>query len=53
MLAGMQAAYGEGFLSPGAAPDMRRLLRTVEVEDKHVLDFGCGVGGATVMFAGE
>jgi phosphoethanolamine N-methyltransferase len=53
MLAGMQAAYGDGFLSPGAAPDVRRLLASVEIKDRHVLDFGCGVGGAAVMFAGE
>lgn len=53
MLAGMQAAYGEGFLSPGAAADMRRLLHPVDVGGKSVLDLGCGVGGATLMFAGE
>lgn len=53
MLAGMQAAYGKGFLSPGAAADMRRLMAPVDAAGKCVLDLGCGVGGATVMLAGE
>lgn len=53
MLAGMQAAYGEGFLSPGAAGDVRRLMAPLDVAGKRVLDLGCGVGGATLMFASE
>lgn len=53
MLKSMQSAYGDGFLSPGAAVETRQMLEGVSMQGKSVLDFGCGVGGASVLVATE
>jgi phosphoethanolamine N-methyltransferase len=53
MLSGMQSAYGQGFLSPGGADELRRMVDGVGVEGRDVLDMGCGVGGAAILLAGE
>ena len=53
MLSGMQSAYGQGFLSPGGADELRRMVDGIEVEGRDVLDVGCGVGGAGILLAGE
>ncbi len=53
MLAGMQSAYGLGFLSPGGPDELRRMVDGLGVEGRDVLDMGCGVGGAAMMLATE
>ena len=53
MLDGMQTAYGSGFLSPGGAEETRQMVEGLTVENAHVLDLGCGVGGAALLLAGE
>lgn len=49
---GMEALYGKGFLSPGGAGEMSVLLEDVALGGCHVLDLGCGLGGASLLLAG-
>ncbi|NRP22537.1 27-O-demethylrifamycin SV methyltransferase [Ensifer adhaerens] len=43
--------WGEGYLSPGGAGEVDRVLEGLELGGKRVLDFGCGAGGATLHIA--
>ena len=40
----LQLLWGEGFLSPGGAAEVERLLEGSSVADCSVLDIGCGLG---------
>jgi len=53
VIAGMQALFGEGFLSPGGPDEMAVLLEGIDLTGCRVLDIGCGLGGAAVMLAGD
>ena len=53
VIAGMQMVYGKGFLSPGAAPEVVEILEGIDITGLDVLDLGCGIGGASLMLAGE
>jgi len=44
----LEAVWGEGYLSPGGSEEVRGLLSGLDLEDKQVLDIGCGSGGITV-----
>ena len=48
---GMQSLYGEGFLSPGGPDEMAVFLEGIDLSGCHVLDLGCGIGGASIMLA--
>lgn len=39
---------GEGFLSPGGPEEVAEMLGPVDITDKTVLDFGCGIGGIDI-----
>jgi phosphoethanolamine N-methyltransferase len=41
--------WGEGFLSPGGAEEVARMLEGADLRGREVLDIGCGVGGADVV----
>ena len=41
----LELRWGEGFLSPGGAEEVARILEGVDLRDREVLDFGCGPGG--------
>ncbi|MFV2031645.1 MAG: class I SAM-dependent methyltransferase, partial [Gammaproteobacteria bacterium] len=43
--------YGAGYLSMGGDEEVGRIVSVAPVEDKHVLDLGCGLGGAAVCLA--
>ena len=45
--------WGEGFLAPGGAENVRRTVEGLDLNDKSVLDFGCGAGGPATILAGE
>lgn len=51
VIEGMQSLYGEGFLSPGGPDEMAIFLEGVDLKGCHVLDLGCGIGGASIMLA--
>jgi SAM-dependent methyltransferase len=44
MLALLQIIWGEGFLSPGGAEEIARVLEGSDISDHEVLDIGCGLG---------
>jgi SAM-dependent methyltransferase len=44
----LEAIWGEGFLSPGGTEEVDRFLTGVDLEDKKILDIGCGTGGVDV-----
>jgi phosphoethanolamine N-methyltransferase len=44
MQAFLQLVWGDGFLSPGGAEEVARLLAGSDISGCHVLDVGCGLG---------
>jgi phosphoethanolamine N-methyltransferase len=48
-VARLELIYGEGFLSPGGADEVRELLDGFSIAGQQVLDIGCGTGGADVL----
>ena len=49
----LEDIWGEGFLSPGGAEEVRRVLDGVAIEGKRVLDIGSGSGACAVLIAKE
>jgi phosphoethanolamine N-methyltransferase len=47
----LESVWGEGFLSPGGAEEVHRILAGVDVRGASVLDIGCGTGGASFLMA--
>lgn len=50
-IAFLEDLWGEGFLSPGGAEEVARVLEGVDLTGKHVLDIGCGSGAIAVLMA--
>ena len=48
MIAMLQAIWGEGFLSPGGADEVARLIGAENLTGCSVLDIGCGAGGIDI-----
>jgi ubiquinone/menaquinone biosynthesis C-methylase UbiE len=48
MIAMLEAIWGEGFLSPGGAEEVARIIGEHDLQGKSVLDIGCGAGGIDV-----
>jgi ubiquinone/menaquinone biosynthesis C-methylase UbiE len=44
MLTLLQIIWGDGFLSPGGADELARVLEGSDITDSEVLDIGCGLG---------
>ena len=53
VIEGMQMLFGEGFLSPGGAPEVDEMLEGEDIAGKTVIDLGCGIGGGALMLAGR
>ena len=49
----LQDIWGDGFLSPGGADEVRRVLQGVNVDGKLVIDIGCGSGACAILLAKE
>ena len=49
----LEILWGEGFLSPGGADEVKLILQGIDLANKSVLDIGCGTGGAEVVLARE
>ena len=45
----LELGWGDGFLSPGGPDEVARVLEGISLEDRSVLDIGCGVGGIDVL----
>jgi SAM-dependent methyltransferase len=48
MIAMLEAIWGEGFLSPGGADEVARIVGAHDLAGASVLDIGCGAGGIDV-----
>ena len=48
-VARLETLWGEGFLSPGGADEVREIVSGVDLAGKSVLDIGCGTGGADLV----
>ncbi len=53
MLALLQIVWGEGFLSPGGADEVARVLAGTDIRGQRVLDIGAGLGGVDVLLVRE
>jgi len=51
MIAMLEAVWGEGFLSPGGAEEVSRVIGSHVLTGLSVLDIGCGAGGIDVALA--
>ena len=49
----LEEIWGDGFLSPGGADEVRRVLSGVDIAGKNVLDIGCGTGACAILLAQE
>lgn len=47
----LEEMWGDGYLSPGGAAEVGRLLEGIDLTGKKVLDIGCGSGGITAGLA--
>ena len=48
-VAGLEWMWGEGFLSPGGAEEVGRIVEGVPIEGARVLDIGCGLGAVDIL----
>jgi len=53
LIVNLELRWGEGFLSPGGADEVGRLIEDIDIAGFDVLDVGCGVGGIDRLLAGE
>lgn len=53
LITNLQLRWGEGFMSPGGAPELARMLRGIEISGETGLDFGCGIGGYDFLMVEE
>ncbi|MFK7733289.1 MAG: methyltransferase domain-containing protein [Pseudomonadales bacterium] len=44
----LELMWGKGYLSPGGADEVARLLEGIDLTEKTVLDIGCGSGGISI-----
>jgi len=49
----LHAVWGEGFLSPGGAEEVREIVRDLDLVDKTLLDIGFGTAGPAITLARE
>lgn len=53
MVAMLELIWGEGFMAPGGAALVRETLAGLDLKDRLVVDMGCGIGGGSLILAGE
>ena len=44
-----EKVWGKGFVSPGGPEEVAEILRDVDLENKRILDIGCGMGGIDIL----
>jgi phosphoethanolamine N-methyltransferase len=53
MIAMLELVWGEGFMAPGGAGNVAKMVEGLELEGRRVLDLGCGIGGPACIVAGK
>ena len=53
MLTMLELIWGEGFMAPGGEGNVTNLIDGLDVRNKLLLDFGCGIGGPAFILAQE
>ena len=53
LVVNLQLRWGDGFLSPGGAEELARMLRGIDLSGMRGLDFGCGIGGYDMALVAE
>ena len=51
MITMLELIWGEGYMAPGGAGNVDNLIGDYDAKGKHVLDFGCGIGGPAFHLA--
>jgi phosphoethanolamine N-methyltransferase len=51
MITMLELIWGEGFMAPGGNGNVDRLVAGLDLQNKSVLDFGCGLGGPALYLA--
>lgn len=49
----LEVLWGEGYLSPGGAAEVARVLEGIDLAGRTVLDIGCGSGGISLSLAAD
>lgn len=49
----LEMLWGRGWLSPGGPDELARLLASVDLRGKQVLDIGCGAGGIDCLLVND
>ncbi len=49
----LETLWGEGYLSPGGADEVRAVVDGFDLTGRNVLDIGCGSGGITLSLAAD
>lgn len=47
----LELIWGEGFMAPGGEGNVANLIDGLEVQNKRILDIGCGLGGPAFVLA--
>lgn len=51
MITMLELIWGEGYMAPGGAGNVAKMLRDIETRGKRILDIGCGIGGPALEIA--
>ncbi len=49
----LEIIWGKGFLSPGGAEEVRKIVSGIDLVGRRILDIGGGAGGPALVLAGE
>ncbi len=47
----LELIWGEGYMAPGGEGNVEKIAEGLDMRDKRVLDFGCGIGGPAFFLA--
>ena len=47
----LELIWGEGYMAPGGEGNIAKIAEGLDMRDKRVLDFGCGIGGPALSLA--
>jgi len=53
MVSMLEMVWGEGFMAPGGEGNVAKMVEGLELEDRRVLDIGCGLGGPACILAAK